>query len=333
MTAEFSNLEAPIKINGKTIKNRIVVPPMADFGLTNPDGLISERHLQHYQRFADGGAGLIITEACATSKLKEPRNTIGIFDDNCLEGLTLLAQAVKKNHAVAVMQMMNTGLSVMKENSLKEISRSQFLAYRDDFVSAAVRCKTAGLDGVELHAAHGFYLNQVTECNNRIDEYEDGTRLLAELIIAIKEACGSNFLVDVRFGHHNKKELIKIAKTAETAGADFLSVSFGCYNFEDCQEYFPYATTVFMASLVKEVSTIPVICVGGITSAKQAEDILEKGYADMVAVGRGQLCDPSWANKVLCGIEPIPCRNCRRCLWYLDGRKCPARKNGGIKHE
>ncbi|KOA19323.1 NADH oxidase [Clostridium homopropionicum DSM 5847] len=333
MTAEFSNLEAPIKINGKTIKNRIVVPPMADFGLTNPDGLISERHLQHYQSFADGGAGLIIIEACATSKLKEPRNTIGIFDDNCLEGLTLLAQAVKKNHAVAVVQMMNTGLSAMKENSLKEISRAQFLVYRYDFVSAAVRCKTAGFDGVELHAAHGFYLNQVTECNNRIDEYADGTRLLAELIIAIKEACGSDFLVDVRFGHHNKKELIKIAKTAETAGADFLNVSFECYYFDGCPESFPYETTVFMASLVKEVSTIPVICVGGITSAKQAEDILEKGYADMVAVGRGHLCDPSWANKVLCGIEPIPCRNCRSCLWYIDGRKCPARKNGGIKHE
>ncbi|MBP2652342.1 MAG: NADH:flavin oxidoreductase [Firmicutes bacterium] len=163
MTAEFSKFEALIKINVKTIKNRIVVPPMADFGLTNPDGLISQRHLQHYQRFADGEVGLIITEACATSKLNESRNTLGIFDDNCLEGLALIVQTVKKNHAVAIVQMMNTGLSVMRENSLKEISRSQFLAYRDDFVSAAVRCKTAGLDGVELHAAHGFYLNQVTE--------------------------------------------------------------------------------------------------------------------------------------------------------------------------
>jgi NADPH2 dehydrogenase len=63
MTAELTNLEAPIKINGKNIKNRIVVPPMADFGLTNPDGLVNERHLKHYQSFAEGGAGLIITEA------------------------------------------------------------------------------------------------------------------------------------------------------------------------------------------------------------------------------------------------------------------------------
>lgn len=333
MTAELTNLEAPIKINGKNIKNRIVVPPMADFGLTNPDGLVNERHLKHYQSFAEGGAGLIITEACATSRLKEPRNTIGIFDDRCLEGLMLLANAAKKNHAVSVVQLMNTGLSAMSESSLKEISRSQFLAYRDDFVSAAIRCKTAGFDGVELHAAHGFYLNQVTECNNRMDEYADGTRLLTELIIEVKEACGSDFLVDVRFGHRNKKELLKIAKTAESAGADFLNVSFGCGSFDGCPEAFPYETTVFMASLVKEVSAIPVICVGGITSAKQAEDILEKGYADMVAVGRGHLCDPSWANKVLGGMEPEPCRNCRSCLWYIDGRKCPARKNGGIKHE
>ncbi|WP_243186983.1 NADH:flavin oxidoreductase [Clostridium muellerianum] len=306
---------------------------MADFGLTNPDGLVNKRHLQHYQSFAEGGAGLIIIEACATSKLKETRNTIGIFDVNCLEGLTLLAQATKKNDAVAVVQMMNTGLSAMKEISLNEISRSQFLAYRDDFVSAAVRCKTAGFDGVELHAAHGFYLNQIMERNNRTDEYADGTVLLTELISAIKENCGSDFLVDVRFGHNNKEELIKIAKASEAAGADFLNVSLGCYYFQECLDSFPYERTVYMASLVKEVSTIPVICVGGITSAKQAEDILEKGYADLVAVGRGHLCDPSWANKVLNGIEPIPCKNCRSCLWYIDGRKCPARKREVKKYE
>lgn len=95
MTIKFSNLAAPIIVNNKAIKNRVVVPPMADFGMTARDGLVNERHLQHYSAFADGGAGLIITEACVVSNMNEPRNTIGIFVDSCIQGMSLLAELVR----------------------------------------------------------------------------------------------------------------------------------------------------------------------------------------------------------------------------------------------
>ena len=84
-------LGSPVSAAGKVIKNRIVVPPMADFGMTGPDGMVNERHIARYGSYADGGAGLVIIEACAVSRMKEPRNTIGIFDDRCIPGLSCLA--------------------------------------------------------------------------------------------------------------------------------------------------------------------------------------------------------------------------------------------------
>ena len=78
MGQEFTYLNRPISIGGKTIKNRIAVPAMADFGMTEKDGLVNQRHLERYGAYAEGGAGLVIIEACAGSKMEEPRNTIGV---------------------------------------------------------------------------------------------------------------------------------------------------------------------------------------------------------------------------------------------------------------
>lgn len=71
-----------------------------------------------------------------------------------------------------------------------------------------------------------------------------------------------------------------------------------------------------------------VVGVGEIRTGEQAEAILENDIADMVAVGRGHLCCPDWTNRILHGQEVEVCRNCRNCMWYIDGRKCPAVRKG-----
>ena len=333
MTIKFTNLAAPIIVNGKTIKNRVVVPPMADFGMTANDGRVNERHVQHYGAFASGGAGLIITEACAVSNMNETRNTIGIFDDSCIPQMSLLAKAAKLNQAVALVQLLNSGLSIMPEKTITQISREKFLAYKTDFVSAAVRCKKAGFDGIELHAAHGFYLNQIVETSTRTDEYggsfENRIRIIQELIAGIKAVCGKDFIVAVRFGNQNIKELLRTAEAIENAGGDLLDVSTGCTSYHKIPAEISFDSKIYAASLVKKAANVPVICVGNITSGKQAEQILELGFADMTAVGRGHLCDPCWAQKAIVGETPNPCINCRTCMWYIDGRKCPSVKRNG----
>lgn len=324
----LKKLFSPITINQTTVKNRIVVPPMADFGMTAPDGLLNKRHIEHYTAFASGGAGMIFIEACVVSKLKTPRNTIDLSCDSSLSQFRLLAERIHAHKAVVLVQLLNNGLSVMPEKHISEIDRATFLKYKADFVSAALRCKVAGLDGIELHAAHGFYLNQILETSARIDEYggnfENRVRIIQELIQEIKNVCGSNFLVSVRFGSPKISELLRTVEAIEKAGGDILDVSTGCSPYMNVPCEFPFDAKIYASSLVKKVAHIPVICAGHIISGKQAEYCLENNYADMTAIGRGHLCDPSWAAKVL-NRKPLNlCRGCHKCKWYIDGRTCPA---------
>ena len=315
-------------VRNHMIKNRIVVPAMADFGMTGADGLVNERHINRYAAYAEGGAGLIIIEACSVTRFPENRGTIVLDSDACLQGLSELAKAATKHGTTAIVQIMLTGLSVMPENSIAEISPKKFLQYKADFIAAAVRCKAAGFHGVELHAAHGMYLDEVIETSARTDEYggsfENRVRLLAELIREIKEACGSSFLVAVRFGNPDYEELIHTASVIETAGADLLDVSTGSERYRDIPSDFLYDGKVYAASLVRKQAQVPVICVGNIFDGQTGEGILRAGYADMIAVGRGHLCDPAWAHKAMAGAAPNGCLRCRHCMWYVDGRKCPA---------
>ncbi len=329
------SLALPLEICGRKIKNRVVVPPMADFGMTAPDGLVNRRHIERYGAYARGGAGLIIIEACAVTKMPEPRNTIGLFSDDCLPGLKKLAQAATENGAVTLVQLMETGLSTMPYHAIAEIPEKEFLRYKEDFIRAAVRCKQAGFDGIELHAAHGMYLNQIIETSERQDGYggsfERRVRLLAELIREIKKLCGESFIVAVRFGNPDYDELVQTAITIEQAGGDLLDVSTGMSGYGNIPSHFRFDGKIYAASLVKGKVSLPVIGVGNIQTGEQAEKVLENKYADMAAIGRGHLCDPAWANKVLRGEQPIPCRNCRRCIWYIDGRNCPSARKGERK--
>ena len=317
-------LSAPLSVGSVSIKNRVVVPAMADFGMTRSDGLVNERHISRYGAYAKGGAGLIIVEACSVARFQENRGTIVLDSDDCLPGMTKLAKATSDNNAVALVQIMLTGLSVMPENSIAKISRERFLKYKADFLAAAIRCQKAGFHGVELHAAHGMYLDEIIETSTRSDEYggcfENRVRLLEELIREIKAVCGKDFLVAVRFGSPDDLELLKIAAAIEQASADLLDVSTGMGRYQNVPDDFSFDSKIHAAALVKKQTRLAVICVGNIVDGQQGEAILKAGYADLVAVGRGHLCDPEWANKALAGVRPNPCLRCNRCMWYVDGR-------------
>lgn len=309
----------PLKVGKLQLKNRIVVPPMADFGLTGPDGRVNDRHLAHYGAFAKGGAGLVITEACAVSRVKDPERTpILLWDDSCLPGMTALASAIHEGGAAALVQLIHPGLSALPYGHIGEIPAAEMARHAADFVAAAERCKRAGFDGVELHAAHGYFLNQVTELAG---DYAYVCAILRE----IRTICGPAFLLSVRFGEKSPEALVRLAKALEDAGADLLDVSDGIDRAWDIPAGFPYNRKVWLARCVKPCVKTPVITVGRIFDGSTAEGILRAGHADLVAVGRGHLCDPAWAGKVQAGQAPNPCRRCKNCLWYIDGRKCPAK--------
>lgn len=208
----------------------------------------------------------------------------------------------------------------------------------DQFVSAAGRVKKAGADGVELHAAHGYLLQQFLSpyTNRREDEY-GGTltnrmRLLKEIIDGIRSECGADFPISVRLsveeyydriGYPGQgitlDEGVKMAKKLEDFGIDAINVSSGSYDTAQtsCEPIsFPTGWRKYLAKAVKEQVKIPVIAANLIRTPEQAEAQLSEGTQDFIAMGRSFLSDPQWAKKAMEGRsgEINRCICCLRCM-------------------
>ena len=205
-----------------------------------------------------------------------------------------------------------------------------------DFIEGAKRVQKAGCDGVELHAAHGYLLQQFLSpyTNRRKDEYggslENRMRFILEIIAGIKEECGKDFPVVVRLsvdecydkiGHpergYNLEEGVRMAKRFEEAGVDAIDVScagYDTYNYWLEPISFEPGWRKYMAKAVKDAVSIPVIAANLIRSPKQAEEQLIEGTQDFVSLGRPHIADPHWAEKVQNGKE----KDIKRCICCLN---------------
>lgn len=224
--------------------------------------------------------------------------------------------------------------SVNRELSVKEIKRIIC-----QFVEGAVRVKKAGCDGVELHAAHGYLIQQFLSpnTNKRADQYggslENRMRFLLEIIDGIRSNCGKDFPIVVRLTvdemyseigqngkGYNLEEGIKMAKILNDKGIDAIDVSSAAY---DTFNYWLEPTTFtpgwrkYLANEVKKVVDIPVIAANLIRSPKQAEMQLEEGTQDFISLGRPLIADPHWPNKVKSGNENL-IKRCVCCLYCFE---------------
>ena len=179
----------------------------------------------------------------------------------------------------------------------------------EDYCAAARRAKEAGYDGVEIHSAHAYLLNQFYSplTNHREDAYggslENRLRLHIEIVRAVRETVGSEYPIALRLGAcdhceggNGISEAVEAARLLEAAGVDVLDISGGMCRFtlegHDEPGYFGEESAAIKAAV-----SIPVIVAGGVKTMDQAEDLLEKDVADLVGVGRALLQDPLWAVK------------------------------------
>lgn len=203
------------------------------------------------------------------------------------------------------------------------------------FIDGAERVFKAGCDGVELHAAHGYLIQQFLSpvTNHRTDEYggclENRMRFLLNILNGIKTRCGKDFPVIVRLsadecysyiGHpekgYNLDEGVKMAKIIEQNGADAIDVSsagYDTFNYWLEPVSFKPGWRKYMAQAVKNKVKIPVLAANLIRSPAQAEQQLEDGIQDFVSLGRPHIADPNWTNKALSGNE----KKIRRCISCL----------------
>lgn len=215
--------------------------------------------------------------------------------------------------------------------TLKEIKELE-----KNFIDGAVRVKNAGCDGVELHASHGYLLQQFFSpvTNQRTDEYggsfENRMRFITNIIKGIRARCGEGFPLIVRLtvdecysyiGEPNKgyalEEGVKIAKALESLGIDAIDVSsagYDTFNYWLEPVSFEPGWRKYMAKAIKEAVNIPVIAANLIRSPEQAEAQLQEGIQDFVSLGRPHIADPEWAQKARDGKTIRRCICCLNCI-------------------
>ena len=229
--------------------------------------------------------------------------------------------------------------SKFAESANRAMSKKEIKKIISQFGDAALRVKKAGCDGVELHASHGYLIQQFLSpaTNNRTDEYggslENRMRFLMEIIDDVRAKCGNDFPLIVRLTvdemyakigkpgvGYDLTEGVKMAKMLNDKGIDAIDVSSASY---DTFNYWLEPTTFEcgwrknLAAEVKKVVDIPVIAANLIRSSEQAEEQLQEGIQDFVALGRPHIADPHWANKVKNGCEKSV-KRCVCCLYCFE---------------
>ena len=351
----YTKLFEPGKIGKVTIKNRIVMPPMGT-GLAFFSGEASPDIIRYYEERAKGGCGLIITEI---TRIDDEHGwglarQLAASKPGFIQGLQRLVDTVHKYGTKIFIQLHHPGregharinpnnnqivapTAMVTERCTEmphELTTEEVEALVRKFVVGAVIAKAAEADGVELHAAHGYLINQFLSpfTNKRTDKYggsfEKRMRLIEEIIFGIRKTCGKEFPIGVRLSVDEfmgdqgiTLEMgVKIAQHLEKIGVNHIHVSCGIYEtgYHIIPVYtFPQACRKDLAKAVKDAVSIPVISINNIKEPKVAEQLLEEGVCDFVAVGRGQLADPEWANKARRG-EDIAIRKCLGCLRCID---------------
>jgi 2,4-dienoyl-CoA reductase-like NADH-dependent reductase (Old Yellow Enzyme family) len=306
------------------------MPPMVCFSFKGDNGgTYGKQYVDHYTERAKGGTGLIIIQS---THVMGAAKHVGVWSNEQMKPLQAIAENCHRYGATVMMQL------AFGDMDINGLSIERIHELQVDGATAAVRAKEAGFDGVELHFAHGFTLSKCLDpaYNKRTDSYggslENRVRIIAEIMPQLREAVGENFIISVRMGG-NVPDLagaIAAAKAWEQSGIDLLHISFGMEEpTNEVPADFKGSTIAYNASEIKKNVQLPVIAVSEIATAEQAKFLVENDYVDFAAVGRGLFADENWANKVLADESVNQCRNCggsfRKCLWFTDHAKCPAR--------
>lgn len=352
----FPVMFSPGRIGKLVLKNRLLMPPMV-LNYADADGKVNRRYVDHIERVARGGVGGIILEASFIRQDgKGFVNELGIHEDACIPGLKKLVEAAHA-HGVMIGQQLyhggrqtsskTTGAQPVAPSPLpdptvnelpRELTVEEIAELVEAYGKAAARSKSAGMDFVEIHGAHGYLITQFLSpfSNRRTDAYGGSAakrmRFLSETCAAVRKAVGPDYPVTVRLSGEEMVEggltlldTINIAKHLEGIGIDGVHVSAGNYasyarGYMIPPMAMPDGTLEYLARAVKGSVKIPVVAVAKIRDPKLAEKILKNGEADFIALGRTLLADPEWPNKAAASkLDEInPCIACNQgCISRL----------------
>lgn len=362
---KYNHLFSPIKVGKHILKNRIIMPAMHT-GMCNADGTISEHMYHYYVERARGGAGLIILEVTAV----DYHNSVAAYrqlqltDTFTIDGMNRLVNGVHPYGTKIIAQLHHAGSRALNPEypivsssshaksaigmPVHELTVDEIKDMIQKYAVAAYNAKIAGLDGVELHAAHGYLINEFLSplVNDRSDEYggslQNRLRFLLEIIREIRKRCGDTFLLSVRIpacdqrdGGLTVEDGIQIAKEIEKAGADMINISTGLSaplkgNIETQDK--PDGNRVYLAKQISPHVSVPTAIVGKIRTPEMCEDIIDSKAASLICIGRQLICDPYWPKKVQENRENEirKCLSCSEC-YSLQGLSCACNPYVGLE--
>lgn len=312
------------------LNNRLVLPPMAT-AKCGDDGIVTQEILDYYDEKSRGGyiSLIIIEHSFIETQGKASKGQLSIASDDTVEELKKLSNIIHKNGAKAIMQINHagsltkseiTGCGIVGPSAImnprnkelpKELSKEEIKNIVLNFRNAARRVKMAGFDGVEIHSAHGYLLNEFYSpiTNKRSDEYGGNLlgriKLHLEIIKAVREEVGEDFPILLRLGAcdyvdggNTIADAVEAAIAFKEAGVDILDISGGLqgYTIPGVKEQGYFAN---VTEAIKKNISIPVILTGGITEVNIAEELLHLGKADLIGVGRAMLKDSLWAKRAI----------------------------------
>jgi NADPH2 dehydrogenase len=287
------------------------------------EGAVTNKLINFYVRRSSALGLPIVEHAYVSPTGKIGPKQLGIYDDTLIGGFEKLAEHIHEVGAPAVVQISHAGGVTNKKvigtepagpsarSKTRMLQVAEMEAIADDFARAAERAAKAGCDGVELHGAHGYLLNQFFSplLNKRDDKYGGSleNRMRFPLLVAgkVRERLKGKLLL-YRLGSDDLapqgthiEDSVVFAKKLEAAGVDIIDVSGGMCGSEPKQLKHVKGYFIPQASEIKKAVSVPVIGVGGITDAKFADKLVSEGKVDLVAVGRAFWRDNRWAEKAI----------------------------------
>lgn len=332
-----SVLFTPVRINRMTLKNRIIMPAMASYHAA-VNGEATEKLIRYHKERAKGGVGMNIVEATYVARSGNSFDLgLGISDDFMIKGLSKLTEAVHRHDGKIAIQLQHGGrfgnpptsgcprLLVSMIPGLAPTENSRVMDADDiegmvgAYVQAARRAVEAGFDAVEIHGAHGYLISQFFSpyTNRRTDGYggslENRMRFALEVCRKVRESVGPDFPVTYRMsaveglpGGTTLEDSVALAKRLVADGIDALHVSVGLRETNFMVSPPACVEKGWNAPLSRAVrdgieAAVPVIVAGRVADEQTAQGIIDRGDADMVAMGRALIADPFLPAKVAAG--------------------------------
>lgn len=351
---KFTSIFQPLKVKNMTIPNRIVMTPMGtNFGEQN--GEMSFLHINYYEQRAKGGTGLIIVEnACVDFPQGSNGTTqLRIDHDNYIPRLYKLCETVHEHNACIAIQINHAGASAVEErigmqpvsaSNLpnkkggaipRRLEKNELIEIAKKYAKAAKRAQIIGFDAIEIHAGHSYLISQFLSplTNDRDDEfggsYENRARFANMVLSEVRKEVGPMYPILVRIsadelleGGNSLEDTIKLLEYFQEE-ADIIDVSCGLVDSIQYQidaNYFEDGWKAYMSKAIKEKFQKPVMISGNIRDPKVAQEILERGDADLIGLGRQMIADPDWTNKVHYGKEDT-IRKCISCNIGCSGHR------------